>query len=1372
MKKFNIFIGLLLCMSLYSFKSSAQQMTYSDLRSGNGISVDYSIPNYSFNSINYKGEDMKEISFPGFFIPNDEGMPNLPRISRYIAVPQGAKVVVNIKRFTTEVIKDINIAPALRIQVETEEPEMNYVKNKEVYSKNQNYPESPVIVSEPTSVRGVDAVILAITPFQYNPVTKELTVYKDISVDIEFVGGSKQYGDNKYRSPWFDPILQNVFLNYASLPVVDYSKRYQEYYNNKDRETGCEYLIVIPNREDFRTFAEQIKDYRTKQGIITKIMTLSDMGCTTTSAMETFFHNAYNTWDIPPVAVLLMGDHLTNMEQGIPAETVTHPYEGTCISDNPYADVTGDKLPEMVFARLAAENVSQMSILVSKMFEYEQSPCMDTAYYNHPITALGWQTERWFQICSEVVGGYLRVHGKNPIRINAIYDGTPNSIWSSAQNTSNVVSYFGPSGTQYIPQIPSELGGWSGGTAQQVVNAVNNGAYILQHRDHGYESGWGEPNFSSSNVSQLTNVGKMLFLFTINCQTGKFNINGSCFGETFQRYTYNGQNAGAVGFIGPTEVSYSFVNDTYVWGVYDLFDPQFMPDYNVYTNHQSNWLPAFGNVAGKWFLAESSWPYNTSDKDITYQMFTAHCDPFMRLYTQQPHNLSVTHNPTVMAGIAPFLITCTEGATIAITMHDQILAVATATGEEQEIDLPLILPDSTLNVVCTKQDYLRYEDQIVTIPAEGPYIVGRGWRVNDANHDGNVDYAETCTLDYTLKNVGVDTATNVIATISSDDQYITFENNTANFGNVVPDSVITVANAFTITASPVIPDGHVVNCLVTFSSNDQIWTAQLSFTSNAPNFSLLSNGVEGELLPGKTLNITATFVNNGGASIYNASGVYSTTCPYITVNTTTPVIYGDISAHGGIANGSFSITVSPDAPFGTLIPSVVTLSADHAYTCTGEFEPFIDICNVAVNTYPYDEGFEDSELPNCWTQEIVSGNASWSTRDGGLNNHPYHAHSGSYNAYISNEDGAVVKLVSPLINLQGITNPTLSFWHAQSVHNSAQDILRVYYKNSTDGNWILLASYPYSIAAWKKRELTLPNPTSNYYIAFEAECLGGFGVVLDDIEITGEGSTILGDANGDGSVNVNDEMALTYYILGQNPDPFYFSNADVNADGSINIKDIMCIVQIIMNNGKSSYNCDNKTSTAEYTIENGILYLNTPVALGGLQITFDSQVSVIDAMSNFVQSAKWTSNNQYTYIAFSDNGTMFEAGKYPICKVGDAQIVNIVLSTPYGCDVNAEEGSILGVGDVTTVCFNQPYPNPFSGSLNVTYTINSNVNSVEFIITNTNGQIINSNDVENTVTGTHVYTWQPSSQISSGIYFITLNVNGVNVQKVKVVYQK
>ena len=188
----------------------------------------------------------------------------------------------------------------------------------------------------------------------------------------------------------------------------------------------------------------------------------------------------------------------------------------------------------------------------------------------------------------------------------------------------------------------------------------------------------------------------------------------------------------------------------------------------------------------------------------------------------------------------------------------------------------------------------------------------------------------------------------------------------------------------------------------------------------------------------------------------------------------------------------------------------------------------------------------------------------WTVQDGGYQHHPYHAHSGSANAFINGTD-ITTKLITPTIDLSNASSATLKFWHAQSILTSSQDILRVYYKNATDGDWQLLATYQFSIANWKERTIELPELTANYTIAFEAECNGGYGVVLDDIEVSiVPSSSLAGDANGDGVVNVQDIMTIVAYLMNGQPDTFFFNLADINGDGVVNVLDIMGIINVIM----------------------------------------------------------------------------------------------------------------------------------------------------------------------------------------------------------------
>ena len=70
----------------------------------------------------------------------------------------------------------------------------------------------------------------------------------------------------------------------------------------------------------------------------------------------------------------------------------------------------------------------------------------------------------------------------------------------------------------------------------------------------------------------------------------------------------------------------------------------------------------------------------------------------------------------------------------------------------------------------------------------------------------------------------------------------------------------------------------------------------------------------------------------------------------------------------------------------------------------------------------------------------------------------------------------------------------------------------------------------------------------------------------EDVVITANtlAGTVAGDANEDGEVDVMDITSIINYILGKNPDPFNFDNADVNADNEVNVMDVTAIINMIL----------------------------------------------------------------------------------------------------------------------------------------------------------------------------------------------------------------
>jgi hypothetical protein len=887
-----------------------------------GVTVNFSVNEFEMMEMDLDGAPHQKVLLPGHFLPNQEGAPDLPGSSRYILVPEGAVPEMHVLGARTVTLQDLDIMPAGPIPTDTDNDPIQYTKDSAIYHRNAYYPESPVIMETGLKIRGMQVVLLGVMPFQYNPVTKELKVYQDIEVRIDFTGGPGIFGIERYRSRQWDAILNNHILNSSSLPYIDYSQRG----TNAGRTVGCEYLIISPDGTDFQQWADTIKRFRTEQGILTEVKTLTEVGGNTESAIEAYIDNAYNTWDIPPSAVLLLGDHGSDASNSI-TSVVLNDHPGASynpyVSDNIYADVDGDQLPDIAFARITARNAAELELMIHKFMDYETSPPTSPDFYDHPITALGWQTERWFQICSETVGGYLKnVHGKNPVRINEVYEGDPDvDPWSTWGTTATVLDYFGPDGQGYIPATPGELGGWTGGTATDINNAINSGSFLLQHRDHGAYWGWGEPYYTTSSISGLTNTD-LTFVMSINCQTGQFNNPTETFTERFHRYSDGGTASGALGLIAATQVSYSFVNDVFIWGLYDYMWPDFMPTFSS-NPVPGGLLPCFGNVAGKYHLQASTWTgLSNTYKIITYKLFHHHGDAYLTLFSEVPQPLTVSHDTFILPSETSFTVQADSGAFIALTSNGMILGTALSDGDP--ISVPVsgtLIPGDEMIVTITMTNYYRYRSAVDIDAPAGPYVTYCESEVGDAagNNNGQLDCGEDTYLTVSLENIGGAQADNITAILRTSDPMIQVTDSTATYGNIPSGDTTAVVDAFHIIASDSLPDGHLVSFEVIASDGSTNWTDHFSLTGHAPVTSMLSHelndsGGNGNGLfdAGETVDLRL-YVNNSGTTEANGCMVsLSTSDPYILI--TDPVLlFGDINP-GDTADQPFEVTADPLIP--------------------------------------------------------------------------------------------------------------------------------------------------------------------------------------------------------------------------------------------------------------------------------------------------------------------------------------------------------------------------------------------------------------------------------------------------------------------------
>lgn len=264
-----------------------------------------------------------------------------------------------------------------------------------------------------------------------------------------------------------------------------------------------------------------------------------------------------------------------------------------------------------------------------------------------------------------------------------------------------------------------------------------------------------------------------------------------------------------------------------------------------------------------------------------------------------------------------------------------------------------------------------------------------------------------------------------------------------------------------------------------------------------------------------------------------------------------------------------------------------------------------------------------------------------------------------------------------------------------------------------------------------------------------------------------------GDANGSMSVDVADVVTEIAYLTNQNPQPFIFEAADVNADNTVNILDVVGTVNIIITPQAASMSVN---SSATYSIEDGILYVETPVALGGVQVQLSGksgdEFTAMPALDAFERVGVWNTETDYLFMAYSMSGKTLLPGKYALLRINHADVDAVVLSDVLGKNVVAIDGNVTGIGAIEAIQIRTPYPSPFNTELHIPYVIGKDgIHRVDIVITDLMGRTVHEYSVQNDF-GQYEYVWSPNNILSNGIYVVSLYADDVLMQSTKVIYNR
>ncbi len=526
---------------------------------------------------------------------------------------------------------------------------------------------------------------------------------------------------------------------------------------------GARYLIIT--HDSYANVLQPLADWKTQKGYKAKIVTLSDIGGSDSVSIRNYVVNAYNTWQMKPEYLLLVG----NPDQ-IPFPMFWEPDFRFGYSDNFYTDVWGDFHNEILPGRFWVYNTSEVMTVIDKVMNYDKLP-----YLSDPA---------WFKKGTTIVNEDGTWHG------DSIY-------WSDARYAHALMNNAG-----YV-QVES-LAASLHDTTTDVINAINDGRTYLLYR--GLGGGVWSPPFWEINPEVFTNGYKMPVVISATCGTIDYQ------GYTWLNAGAPGAPKGPVGFLGTT----SFLDSA------DAFRSALARGtlYEIF----SDTLATLGTAAE----AGRQRFYETFGYTFEYRSWTCLGDPEMTVRTGTPRHIQVSHFPSVWFGdtmtvwvacdSAPVerALVCLQGWSDTMIYH---WGLTDHQGCIKFVD-SLWYSDTAYLTVSGRNLY-PHVDTISGGFIGGPYVKYIFHTILDSlggngNHQPN--NGENIELVTWIRNYGDSTARGLSGVLQKlePDGYYQLDDTVKHFSDLSSlDSTSTSADGFNLNVSPICPDSHEIKLKLT-----------------------------------------------------------------------------------------------------------------------------------------------------------------------------------------------------------------------------------------------------------------------------------------------------------------------------------------------------------------------------------------------------------------------------------------------------------------------------------------------------------------------------------------------------------------------------
>ena len=861
---------------------------------GNTITLQFQLPSVDINKEMIQGKEYTRIEHVDAGYLRQEGMPELPVFSTFVAIPATGNVNVEVIGYTTSSISNSCPIPS-QGDVYDDAPAKQVVCDENYYRSTTIYPQTLCQIGEPQTLRDYRIVNVQVQPFAYNPVTNTIEIRNNIELRISSECKTEMTALNPQISRSFEPLYRAMIANYDQ--IRDESTTYQE----------RSILIIYPSNVS-TTFLAKINDlanWKRQKGFTVTLASTTVTG-TTNTAIKSYISTAYNTWETKPEYLILVGDGEGTVSLPFWRFSELQGSSNYGEGDYNYTLMGGnsDYIGDLFIGRISIDTEIEFATILAKIKLEERIPNPDLNWYRHILLA-----------------------------------GDPSS---SGYSCIDLNLYIKELMKRYYPGFVFHQN-WSSNGASGYNTVINSGCSWFNYRGYIGMSGW-----SYNNMDDLTNTNKLVNGSFITCGTGQYANSSESPSERFVRTGSPTQLRGGVTAMGMSTIhtitSYNnclnigVFHGLYADGLHDMGQAFLRGKLNLHKNYgvsaliQARTFSQISNLFGDpsmdvWVappLAMTTTYPTTIDKGTNYLSFLVKdgnnaplCDAWVTI--TQLNNSFSTSGYTDING------------QIVLSVNPELNGT---------IDLVISKPNYVATIgtieINETQSTVGYASSLVDDDNQG---------TSEGNNNNIIEAGESIELQIALKNYTTNTLTDVIATLRCTDPNIVLHDSLETYESIpAADSSYFSTGSFCFTVASNCPNQHKVPFYLQTNTNGILHESYFAYQIGGVaieivNCSILDNN---QILdPAETVPMQFTIANRGVTATPGINALLRTHSSYILITDSLATFSSmNPSEQSTCDTDNFTVLASAQAlpgmqvPFDLYLYNGTTLLARESYSLT------------------------------------------------------------------------------------------------------------------------------------------------------------------------------------------------------------------------------------------------------------------------------------------------------------------------------------------------------------------------------------------------------------------------------------------------------